>query len=50
MNSITQNIEPKLSTQRRGKIAGGFLKAIVASLLLAVAMEGPVLEGVGPKP
>jgi len=91
MNPITPNIEPKPSAQRRGKIAGGFLKslsekgarlcrrpaaarcgqsfglenrnllrlveddtaalrvfqtgskAILASLLFAVAMEGPVL-------
>ena len=43
MNPITPNIEPKPSTQRREKIAGGFLKAILAVLLLAVAMEGPVL-------
>jgi 4-phytase/acid phosphatase len=43
MNTITSNIEPKPSTQRRGQIAGGFLKAILAGLLLTVAMEGPVL-------
>jgi 4-phytase/acid phosphatase len=43
MNPITPNIEPKPSTQRRKKVAGGFLKAVLAVLLLAVAMEGPVL-------
>jgi len=43
MNTITPNIEPKPSTQRREKVAGSFLKAILAVLLLAVAMEGPVL-------
>jgi 4-phytase/acid phosphatase len=43
MNTITQNIEPKPSTQCRMAVAGGFLKAILASLLLAVAMEVPAL-------
>src|ERR1035437_6615291 len=43
MNTITPNIEPKPSTQRREKVAGSFLKAILAVLLLAVAIEGPVL-------
>src|ERR1035441_1334697 len=43
MNPITPNIEPKPSTRCRKAIAGGFLKAILAGLLLAVAMEGPVL-------
>src|ERR1035437_4413912 len=43
MNTIIPSIEPKPSTQRRGKVAGSFLKAILAGLLLAVAMEGPVL-------
>ena len=43
MNPITPNIEPKSSTRRRKAVAGGFLKAIVAGLLLAVATEGPVL-------
>jgi 4-phytase/acid phosphatase len=43
MNPITPNIEPKPSTQHRKKVAGGFLKAILAGLLLAVVMEGPVL-------
>ena len=43
MNPITPNIEPKPSTQRRKAVADGFLKAILAVLLLAVAMEGPAL-------
>src|ERR1019366_9124401 len=43
MNTITSNIEPKPSIQRRILVAGGFFKAILTVLLLAVAMEGPVL-------
>ena len=43
MNPITPNIEPKPSTQCRKAVAGGFLKAVLAGLLLAVAIEGPVL-------
>jgi 4-phytase/acid phosphatase len=43
MNPITQNIESKPSTQCRKAVARSFLKAILASLLLAVATEGPVL-------
>ena len=43
MNTITPNIERSPSTQRREKVAGCFLKAILAGLLLAVATEGPVL-------
>ena len=43
MNPITQNIEPQPSAQCRKAVTGGFLKAILAVLLLAVAMEGPVL-------
>src|ERR1035437_7208687 len=43
MNTITQNIESKLSTLCRKAVARSFLKAILASLLLADAIEGPVL-------
>src|ERR1035437_9699866 len=43
MNPTTPNIEPKPSTQRRKDVAAGSLKAILTSLLLGVAMEGPVL-------
>src|ERR1035438_5474794 len=43
MNPITPNIEPKPSAQCRKAVAGCFLKAILAVLLLAVAMEGPGL-------
>jgi 4-phytase/acid phosphatase len=43
MNTITSNIEPKPSTQHRKKVGGGFLKAILAGLLLAVVTEEPVL-------
>lgn len=43
MNSSTPNIKPQPSTRRRKAVAGGFLKAILAALLLAVATEGPVL-------
>lgn len=43
MNPITPNIEPQPSAQCRKVAAGGFLKTILAALLVAVAMEGPVL-------
>jgi 4-phytase/acid phosphatase len=43
MNPITTNIEPKPSTQIRKAVAGSCLKIVLAGLLLAVAMEGPVL-------
>ena len=43
MNPISPNIEPKPSTRCHKAVAGGFLKAIVAGLLLAVVTEGPVL-------
>jgi 4-phytase/acid phosphatase len=43
MNPISPNIEPQPSTNCRKAVAGGCLKAILAGLLLAVAMEGPVL-------
>jgi 4-phytase/acid phosphatase len=43
MNPITPNIEPKPSTRCRKAVAGSFLKAMLAVLLLAGAMEGPVL-------
>lgn len=43
MHTITSHITHKPSTQRRKLLAGGFFKAILAGLLLAVAAEGPVL-------
>jgi 4-phytase / acid phosphatase len=43
MNPTTPNIEPKPSTQRRKAVAGGFLKIVLTGVLLAVAIEGPVL-------
>ena len=43
MNPITPNIEPQPSTRCHKAVAGSSLKAVLASLLLAVAMEGPVL-------
>ena len=43
MNLTSPNIEPQPSAQCRKAVAGCFLKAILAVLLLAVAMEGPVL-------
>ena len=43
MDVISTNIEPQPSAQCRKAVAAGFLKAILAALLLAVAMEGPVL-------
>jgi hypothetical protein len=43
MNPVTPNIEPKPTTRCRKAVAGCSLKAVLAVLLLAVAMEGPVL-------
>jgi 4-phytase/acid phosphatase len=45
MNPISPNIEPQPSAQCRKAVAGCFLKAILAALLVAVAiaMQGPVL-------
>ena len=43
MNPISPNIEPQPSARCRKAVAGCFLKAILAALLLAVAMQGPVL-------
>ncbi len=43
MNLTSPNIEPQPSAQCRKAVAGCFLKAILAVLLLAVATEGPVL-------
>jgi 4-phytase/acid phosphatase len=43
VDPIAPNIESKPSSQRRTKVAGGFFKAILASLLLAVAIGKPVL-------
>jgi 4-phytase/acid phosphatase len=43
MNPTTSNTEPKPSTQRRKAVAGSSLKIVLTGLLLAVAMEGPVL-------
>ncbi len=43
MNPIALNITPEPSSQRRRGVAGGFLKAALAVLLLAVPMEGTVL-------
>jgi 4-phytase/acid phosphatase len=43
MNPITPNTEPKPSTQRRKAVAGSSLKSVLTGLLLAVAIEGPVL-------
>jgi len=43
MNPITQNIEPKPSARCRKAVAGCFLEAILAVLLLAIATQGPVL-------
>src|SRR5664280_2235217 len=43
MKSSTPKTELPPPTQRRFFFAGGSLKAILASLLLAVAIEGPVL-------
>ena len=42
MNPITPNIEPQPSTRCRKAVAGSFLKAILAVLLLAMATPGPV--------
>ena len=43
MNPITPNTEPKPSTQRRKAVAGTSLKIVLTGLLLAVAIENPVL-------
>jgi 4-phytase/acid phosphatase len=43
LNPTSPNIEPQLSAQCRKAVAGCFLKAILAALLVAVGMEGPVL-------
>jgi 4-phytase/acid phosphatase len=43
MNLISTNIEPQPSARCHKAVSGCFLKAILAVLLLAVAMEGPVL-------
>ena len=43
MNPITPNTEPKPSIQRRKAVAGSSLKIVLTGLLLAVAIEGPVL-------
>jgi 4-phytase/acid phosphatase len=43
MNPTTPNIEPQPLTQCRKAVAGSFLKIVLTGLLLAVAMEGPVL-------
>ena len=43
MNPITPNTEPKLSTKRRKAVAGSSLKIVLTGLLLAVAIESPVL-------
>ena len=43
MNLIAPNIEPQPLARRSQTVAGGFLKAILAGLSIAVAMERPVL-------
>jgi 4-phytase/acid phosphatase len=43
MNPVTPNIEPKPTTRCRKAVAGCSLKAVLAVLLLAVAMEGLAL-------
>jgi 4-phytase/acid phosphatase len=43
MNPITPNIEPEPPIQRRKAVAGSSLKIVLTGLLLAVAIEGPVL-------
>ena len=43
MNPITPNTEPKPSTQCRKAVAGSSLKIVLTGLLLAVAIESPVL-------
>ncbi len=43
MNLISPSIEPQSSARCPNTGAGRFLKAILAALSLAVAMEGPVL-------
>lgn len=44
MNLITLNSAPQPSTKLRKSAAGGLLKAILAALTLASAMEGPALS------
>ena len=41
--STTPTTEPKPSTQRRKAVAGSSLRIVLAGLLLAVAIQGPVL-------
>ena len=43
MNPISPNIEPQPSARCRKAVTGGLLKAILAGLSLAVAMDGPAL-------
>ena len=43
MNPTTPNTAPKPSTQRRKAVAGSSLKIVLTGLLLAVAIDGPVL-------
>ncbi len=43
MNPISPNIKSQPSAQCRKAVAGSSLKIVLAALLLAVAMEGPVL-------
>jgi 4-phytase/acid phosphatase len=43
MNPTTPDTAPKPSTQRRQAVAGSSLKIVLTGLLLAVAIEGPVL-------
>jgi hypothetical protein len=43
MNPITPNTEPEPPIQRRKAVAGSSLKIVLTGLLLAVAIEGPVL-------
>ena len=43
MNPISPHIEPQPSARCRKAVTGGLLKAILAGLSLAVAMDGPAL-------
>jgi 4-phytase/acid phosphatase len=43
MHPTTPHTKPKRTTQRRKAVAGSFLKSVLTGLVLAVAMEGPVL-------
>jgi 4-phytase / acid phosphatase len=43
INPTTPNTEPKPSAHRRKAVAGSSFKIVLAGLMLAVAMEGPVL-------